>query len=91
MAMGMGLEMAGDLEAIKWDITRVGQNEFVYGANPRLWPEFYGWFVESLRSNGVLSIILRSFRKEVDELTGLPVKELRGYVVSMSGGKITYR
>jgi len=91
IAMGMGLEKAGDLEAIKWDITRVGPSEFVYGAHPHLWPEFYGWFVESLRSNGVLSIILRSFRKEVDELTGLPVKELRGYVVSMSGGRITYR
>jgi len=91
IAMGMGLEKAGDLEAIKWDVTRAGPNEFVYGTNPHLWPEFYGWFVESLRSSEVLSIILRSFRKEVDELTGLPVKELRGYVVSMSEGKITYR
>jgi len=91
MAMDMGLEKAGDWEAIKWDMTRIGPSEVVYGANPYLWPEFYRWFVESARLSNVLSIILRSFRREIDDLTGLPVKELRGYVVNMSEGKIMYR
>jgi predicted transcriptional regulator len=91
IAMDMGLFKDDSGEIIRWDVTRAGPGDVVYGANPHMWPEFYEWFVESARTSRLLSVILRSFRAEVDGLSGLPVKELRGYVVIMDKDKIEYK
>lgn len=70
----MGLEKIGDQEIIKWDAKKLKDCFVIYGANPRLWPDFYRWFKESLLQSKILTILLRSFRKEIDEITGLPIK-----------------
>jgi hypothetical protein len=33
----------------------------------------------------VLTILLRSFRREIDEITRLPIKEIRGYIARIEG------
>jgi len=81
-----------DVRTETWDINRNRRDgRLVFGASPSLWPEFYGRFVEAASGAGFLPVILRSFTNEVDEETGLPVKELRGYVVRVSSGRgLTY-
>lgn len=43
-----------------------------------------------LDSNPTGSLILRSFTPEIDELTQLPIKELRGYVLRYLGDKLEF-
>ncbi|MEM4969791.1 MAG: hypothetical protein QXE01_00900 [Sulfolobales archaeon] len=86
----MGLEKIGDQEIIKWDAKKLKDGFVIYGANPRLWPDFYRWFKESLLQSKILTILLRSFRKEIDEITGLPIKEIRGYIVHIEGSNLRY-
>jgi len=92
---GLGLRrLGGSLEVISWDIKRIKGGEVLYGAHPELWSEFYSWLVETLKNlekGGSLAVNLRSFRKEVDEATGLPVKELRAYMVRLEGGRVVYQ
>ena|GEM_PF-504584 len=90
IAFNMGLKKVEDIEIIKWDATRLKENLIVYGANPKLWPDFYRWLSNSLKTNKFITIFLRSFTKRVDETTGLPVKEIRGYIVSLEGNRIKY-
>jgi hypothetical protein len=89
-ALNMGLQKVGELEIIKWDASRLKENLVVYGADPEFWPEFYKWLSNSLKKSKTISILLRSFTKKVDETTGLPIKEIRGYIVSLEGNKIKY-
>ncbi|MFZ8823366.1 MAG: hypothetical protein ACO2O0_04340 [Desulfurococcales archaeon] len=84
-AFGMGLDRDEDMEIIKWDARRLKDGFIVYGANPHLWPDFYTWFKESLLQSRVLTILLRSFRREIDEITRLPIKEIRGYIARIEG------
>jgi hypothetical protein len=89
-ALNMGLQKVGELEIIKWDASRLKENLVVYGADPEFWPEFYKWLSNSLKKSKTISILLRSFTKKVDETTGLPIKEIRGYIVSLEGNNIKY-
>jgi len=86
------LVKAGGGEIISWDVSYPCQDEIaVYGANPNLWPRFYKWFVDSLKRSRRLGIVLRSFKDGIeDELTHLPVKEIRGYFVEIEGGEVRY-
>ncbi|MEM1610202.1 MAG: hypothetical protein QXQ57_00970 [Sulfolobales archaeon] len=86
----MGLEKIGDQEIIRWDAKKLKDGFVIYGANPHLWPDFYRWFKESLLQSKILAILLRSFRKEIDEITRLPIKEIRGYIVRIEGNNLKY-
>lgn len=91
--LGWGLHKIKGIELMSWDVERVrfkGRPVLLYGAAPELWPDFYAWLTSSLRLSRVLSVILRSFREEVDELTGLPVKEIRGYVITLEGDELKF-
>ncbi|MDT7888828.1 MAG: hypothetical protein RQ885_07615 [Desulfurococcales archaeon] len=88
--LNMGLKKAGKIEIVNWDATRIGKDLVVYGANPGLWPEFYPWFRDSLSKSRVITILLRSFKKEIDEASGLPIKEIRGYIVYFEDNGIRY-
>lgn len=89
-ALNIGLEKIGGLESMKWDIKKMRNGAVVYGSNPKLWPDFYEWLVESIKMNNNLVVILRSFRKEIDEITKLPVKEIRGYITFIQEGSLRY-
>ncbi|MEM3944536.1 MAG: hypothetical protein QXO02_09600 [Thermofilaceae archaeon] len=91
--LGWGLRKIEGVELMSWDVERAtfkGRQVLLYGAAPELWPDFYAWLTSSLRLSRALSVILRSFREEVDELTGLPVKEIRGYVLALRGGELSF-
>lgn len=89
-SFGMGLHRAEDIEIIKWDAKRLKDGFVVYGSDPRLWPDFYGWFRESILKSGYLTIFVRSFRSEIDEITKLPVKEIRGYIAYIEGDHLRF-
>lgn len=90
LTLYMGLRKIGDIEILAWDVMRLSNNQVVYGANPKYWPEFYRWLEDSLRMNRMLSIILRSFLDTIDEESGLPYKEIRGYILTMTGDRAIY-
>jgi len=90
LTLYMGLRKIEDVEILSWDVMRLSNNQLVYGANPKYWPEFYVWLEESLKMSRTLSAILRSFLDIIDEGSGLPYKEIRGYVLTLTGGRATY-
>ena len=82
----------GGPRVLSWDVKRLRSGHVVYGANPALWPKFYEWLSRAVESNEVVGVTLRSFTDLVDERTGLPIKELRGYVLRATGeGDVEYR
>lgn len=91
LTLYMGLRKIEDIEILSWDVMRLSNNQIVYGANPKYWPEFYIWLEDSLKMSRTLSIILRSFLDTIDEESGLPYKEIRGYILTLTGDRAIYK
>jgi hypothetical protein len=79
--------LGSDGESFVVDLQREG-DQINYG---------YQWGIKELliskllsRTEPVASVILRSFLPEIDELTQLPIKELRGYVLKRQGSELEY-
>ncbi len=79
--------LGSDGESFVVDIKREG-DQVNYG---------YQWGIKELliskllsKTEPVASLILRSFLPEIDELTHLPIKELRGYVLKRHGSELEY-
>lgn len=79
--------LGSDGESFVVDLQRDG-DQVSYG---------YQWGIKELliskllsRTEPVASVILRSFLPEIDELTHLPIKELRGYVLKRQGSELEY-
>ena len=71
-----------------WDITRIDKKTGEYtlcglrfGIEPAQTPLFAARLCNILGTNGYASAVLRSFLEKKDKVTGLPIKELRGYVI----------
>jgi hypothetical protein len=62
--------------------------EVSYGYHPYVKQQFLGKLIQGVKTHA--SLILRSFTSEVDELTNLPIKELRGYLLQREGTKIKF-
>ncbi|MEM0087091.1 MAG: hypothetical protein QW774_01445 [Candidatus Micrarchaeaceae archaeon] len=83
---------AREKEGHIWDAHRQGPNVF-FGAEPQQWPAFYITFLDAaIKNDGTLVIILRSFLDKRDDITKLPIKELRGYIVDfdLNSGNLNY-
>lgn len=79
--------LGSDGESFVLDLKREG-DQVNYG---------YQWGIKELliskllsKTEPVASVILRSFLSEIDELTHLPIKELRGYVLKRHGSELEY-
>lgn len=64
----------------KWDIKRV-DGKLMFGTNLEQSIYFPLFFSKALFEGKRMGVILRSFREEKDEVTGLPIKEIRGYFI----------
>jgi len=91
LALYMGLGKIEDIEILSWDIMRLVNNQIVYGVNPRYWPELYIWLEDSLKMGGTLSIILRSFLDTIGGESELPYREIRGYILTLTGDRAIYK
>ncbi len=74
-----------------WDIHRKDKNKVIYGAEPKQWPLFYQTFFAYLVTSRNCAIILRSFLTKTDDVTKLPFKEIRGYIVQHNTNDIKFR
>lgn len=76
-----------DGEAIIYNLERKG-NRITYG---RTSPSQSNIITELVKgSNPVASMVLRCFTSEVDPMTQLPIKELRGYVLRGNGDDLEF-
>lgn len=64
------------------------QETVVYGENWGTKELFIAKLLVSCQPSG--SLILRSFTSEVDDFTQLPIKELRGYILTGNGHDLTF-
>jgi hypothetical protein len=71
-------EMRGEQ---KWDVAKTENGNLVFGVDKFQSVLFPAKFLGIISEDKRVGLILRTFTAEVDESTGRPVKELRGYVV----------
>ncbi len=74
----------------KWAVEKTREGELRFGVDKFQSSLFPAKFLGILAEDKRVGLILRTFTAETDESTGHPVKELRGYVVSLDGGRIVH-
>lgn len=75
--------------AQSWDVRRE-DDKLIFGTEPFHTPMFITRIMNLLFTNGLVSFILRSFTDKKDNETGLPIKELRGYIVKLENNIIKF-
>lgn len=73
-----------------WDVRKIDDDLLFFGVNAIQNSAFARLFTDLLKSNGHGGIVLRTFTEKKDEVTGYPIKELRGYRVSVDKGTLVY-
>jgi hypothetical protein len=76
-----------DGEVFVVDLNRNG-NKVIYGYQPSVKQQFLLKLSKGIQSHA--SLILRSFTAEIDNFTNLPIKELRGYLLTREKSQIKY-
>ncbi len=72
-----------------WDVTRKGEKLFL-GTNSSQNSRFRAILTRTIKNSQIVSVILRSFTTEKDPLSGFPVKELRGYLLSVENDHLKW-
>jgi len=72
-----------------WDITRKRGKLFL-GTNSSQNARFKSILSKVVRSSQIVSVIVRSFTSEIDPASGFPVKELRGYLLSVENEQLKW-
>jgi hypothetical protein len=78
-------------QAQSWDVRKVDKDLLFFGINALQNTLFPKRFIELLKKDGYAGVVLRTFTDKKDEITGYPIKELRGYFVSMVNHKLVYK
>ncbi|MGC8662120.1 MAG: hypothetical protein ACP5TZ_06440 [Nitrososphaeria archaeon] len=77
-------------QAQSWDVRKIDDDLLFFGVNAMQNSSFAKLFTDLLKSNGHGGIVLRTFTEKNDEVTGYPIKELRGYRVTVDNGTLVY-
>ena len=83
------LTLASSNGAQKWDVERV-KGGLVFGVDSAQNALFRARLYGLLASEGV-GAILRTFTDQRDEVTGLPIKEIRSYFVRRNGSEVEWK
>ncbi|MEB3829936.1 hypothetical protein [Phormidium sp. CCY1219] len=79
--------LGSDGQPFAIDLTRKG-TQIIYGSQPQMKELLIAKLLH--HTHPVASLILRSFLPELDELTQLPIKEIRGYVLKRLGSQLEF-
>jgi hypothetical protein len=82
------LTLAFGNDAQAWDVERV-KGGLVFGVNSAQNALFRAKLYGLLASEGV-GAILRTFTDQRDEITGLPIKEIRSYFIRRNGSEVEW-
>lgn len=74
-----------------WDVRKIDKDLLFFGINAIQNTLFPKRFAELLKKDGHAGVVLRTFTDKKDEITGYPIKELRGYFVSLVNYKLMYK
>ncbi|MCW1301906.1 MAG: hypothetical protein OH316_02110 [Candidatus Parvarchaeota archaeon] len=74
----------------KWNITRDRKGELHFRAERPYDGSFPRFFLASLKAEKAIGIVLRSFTRAIDIGSGLPIVELRSYLVYEEDGSVKY-
>ena len=72
----------------EWDVRKDRKGKLRFDTDTEQNIYFPLFFYSAIKKAGVLSVILRSFTNLHDSDSKLPIKELRGYVLSLEEGEI---
>jgi len=74
-----------------WDVRKIDKDLLFFGINAIQNTLFPKRFTELLKKDGHAGVVLRTFTDKKDEITGYPIKELRGYFVSFVNYRLVYK
>ncbi|MCL4344723.1 MAG: hypothetical protein JRN26_00495 [Nitrososphaerota archaeon] len=77
-------------ETKSWDVRKIDSNTLFFGINAIQNSSFPKLFTDLLKSDNQAGVVLRTFTEKKDELTGYPIKELRGYLVTLVNKRLVY-
>ncbi len=80
---------SAEYETQKWDVKR-SKGGLTFGTSKKQDMKFRGIFANTLVGSGRLGLVLRTFTDKFDELSGLPIKEIRGYLVALDGQHVRW-
>jgi hypothetical protein len=73
----------------QWDIEKADNGDLILGTDPSHTFLFWAKLIRLISENDHIGLILRSFTERIHQPSGLPINELRGFLLKRDGNSVS--